>query len=174
MLWGANIDDADFREIILSSLPASWDPIISTLTPTQTSVETIIRLEMQWSRIRRNAKPVTSGTSATALKAHAKSEAYSKKVCVNPICNRKGHLIADCYWKGGGKEGLFPPGFGQRGGTTGSAAAAAPPNVDTPNRKLCHYRESLHVGRKLPNLLGSQADCRDHRLVYAAGRGSPN
>lgn len=148
---GATIDDADFREIILSSLPASWDPIISTLTPTQSSVDTIIRLEMQWSRIRRNAKPVTSGTSATALKAYAKSEAYAKKQCTNPICNRKGHLIADCYWKGGGKEGLFPPGFGQRGGTTGSATAAATPSTDTPIANTAVVEKAYALMANIPN-----------------------
>jgi len=26
-----------------------------------------------------------------------------------------------CYWRGGGKEGQFPPGFGKRGGFKGTA-----------------------------------------------------
>ncbi len=129
---GAKIEDSDFREVLLASLPSSWDPIISTLSPTQSSIDTIIRLDMHWSRINRNTKISTSGTSATALKVHTKTDAYVKKLCTNPICNRKGHLIVDCYWKGGGKEGQFPPGFGQRGGATGSAAAAASPSTNPP------------------------------------------
>ncbi|KAJ7851159.1 hypothetical protein B0H14DRAFT_2762229 [Mycena olivaceomarginata] len=30
-------------------------------------------------------------------------------VCSNPNCKRNGHLIDNCYWPGGGKEGQFPP-----------------------------------------------------------------
>ncbi|KAG6863851.1 hypothetical protein C0991_002648, partial [Blastosporella zonata] len=29
-----------------------------------------------------------------------------------------GHTIDNCYWKGRGKEGQFPPNFGKRGCTT--------------------------------------------------------
>jgi hypothetical protein len=126
---GAKIDDADFREIILASLPASWDHIISTLHTSDSSVDTIIRLEMHWSRINRTGRVAAPGTSAIALKAAAKGEAYSKKVCTN--CGRKGHLAIDCYWKGGGKEGQFPPGFGQRGNFNKNNATATTPSAGT-------------------------------------------
>lgn len=133
---GAKIEDADFHEIVLASLPASWDPIISTLHATTSSSDTLILLDMHWSRINRNAKPTTSGTLAIALKAVRRADTYSKKQCTNPICKHKGHLIADCYWKGGGKEGQFPSGFGQRGGTTGSAAGAAALSTPTPSTPI--------------------------------------
>ncbi len=135
---GAKIEDADFREIVLASLPASWDPIISTLHTTTSSADALVMLDMHWSRVNRNAKPTTSGTSAIALKAVGRADAYSKKVCTNPICRRKGHLIADCYWKGGGKEGQFPSGFGQRGGATGSAAGAAASGTTTPSTPIAN------------------------------------
>ncbi|KAG6847200.1 hypothetical protein C0991_002253 [Blastosporella zonata] len=48
---GANISDTDFREIIIMSLPASWDNIISTLHTYTTSINTIIQLELHWSRV---------------------------------------------------------------------------------------------------------------------------
>jgi hypothetical protein len=128
---GAKIDDADFREIILASLPPSWDNIISTLHTSPSSIDTIIRLEQHWSRVNRTGRVSAPGTSAIALKASMKLANYQKKVCANPICGRKGHTIEECYWKGGGKEGQFPPGFGQRGGATGSAAKAAA-NSSTP------------------------------------------
>jgi len=41
-------------------------------------------------------------------------------VYTNPNCRRHGHTIKVCYWPGRGKEGQFPPGFGQRGGTRGT------------------------------------------------------
>jgi len=37
--------------------------------------------------------------------------------CTNPNCKAKKrttHTTANCYWPGGGKEGQFPPNFGQR------------------------------------------------------------
>ncbi|PPQ72484.1 hypothetical protein CVT25_000136 [Psilocybe cyanescens] len=122
---GANVTDSDFREIILASLPSSWDNIIATLHQTPSLMDTIVSLELHWSRVNRNTKVRTAGTTAVALKANARNDTFNKKVCVNANCRRRGHLIEDCYWKGGGKEGQFPPGFGQRGGATGSAANAA-------------------------------------------------
>jgi len=37
--------------------------------------------------------------------------------CTNPNCKakkRSTHSLANCYWPGGGKEGQFPPNFGQQ------------------------------------------------------------
>jgi hypothetical protein len=37
--------------------------------------------------------------------------------CTNPGCKAKKrytHTTDNCYWPGGGKEGQFPPNFGQR------------------------------------------------------------
>jgi len=39
---------------------------------------------------------------------------------MNPNCKWRGHSIENCYWQGGGKEGQFPPGFGQCGGGSGN------------------------------------------------------
>ncbi|PPQ91523.1 hypothetical protein CVT25_008791 [Psilocybe cyanescens] len=122
---GANITDSDFREIILASLPSSWDNIISTLHRTPLLMDTIVSLKMHWQRVNQNTKVQTPGTTMVALKANTRNDTFNKKVCVNANCRCHGHLIEDCYWKGGGKEGQFPPGFGQRGGATGSAANAA-------------------------------------------------
>ncbi|KAJ7835857.1 hypothetical protein B0H14DRAFT_2795345 [Mycena olivaceomarginata] len=43
-------------------------------------------------------------------------------VCSNPNCKRNGHLIDNCYWPGGGKEGQFPPNFGNRHAHTATMA----------------------------------------------------
>lgn len=56
------------------------------------------------------AKP-TSRSSNTALVAKAFES------CTNSNCKAKKqstHTTANCYWPGGGKEGQFPPNFGQR------------------------------------------------------------
>ncbi|KAG6851779.1 hypothetical protein C0991_006215, partial [Blastosporella zonata] len=67
---GANISNTDFHEIIIMSLPASWDNIISTLHTYTTSIDTIIQLKLHWSRVNRG-KPVTApGMATIALKAN--------------------------------------------------------------------------------------------------------
>jgi hypothetical protein len=43
--------------------------------------------------------------------------ARTSEGCTNPNCKakkRSTHTTANCYWPGGGKEGQFPPNFGQR------------------------------------------------------------
>lgn len=70
---------------------------------------------------RKQAKP-SSGSSNTALAARTGSE------CTNPNCKakkRSTHTTANCYWPGGGKEGQFPPNFGQR--TKANAAIGSNP-----------------------------------------------
>ncbi len=54
-------------------------------------------------------KAPTCGSTALA--------ATGRRHCTNPNCEAKdcsSHWVIDCYWEGGGKEGQFPPGFGQR------------------------------------------------------------
>jgi len=60
---------------------------------------------------RGNETRPTSNSSNTALAARAID------TCTNPNCKAKKcstHTTANCYWPGGGKEGQFPPNFGQR------------------------------------------------------------
>jgi len=47
-LLGATIDDEDFKMILLTSLPVSWNPIIATCIKDSTSTEAISLLET-WS-----------------------------------------------------------------------------------------------------------------------------
>ena len=52
----------------------------------------------------------TTRTSNTVLAAHI------TEGCTNPNCKakkRSTHTTNNCYWPGGGKEGQFPPKFGQ-------------------------------------------------------------
>ena len=63
--------------------------------------------------IGRDATNVTASInpSNTVLAARA------TEGCANPNCKakkRSTHTTANCYWPGGGKEGQFPPNFGQR------------------------------------------------------------
>jgi hypothetical protein len=122
----ANIDNKSFRMIILQSLPQFWDSIVSTLYTTQTSHEAISHLMTHWARINRDhvLNPLSNTSALQALSNNRSCDRLcnqnSQLVCVNPNCNRHGHMIENCYWPGGGKAGQFPPGFGKRGGARGT------------------------------------------------------
>ncbi|PPQ82316.1 hypothetical protein CVT24_002271 [Panaeolus cyanescens] len=122
---GASINDRDFRMIVIQSLPASWDHMVTTLYTSPTSADTIARLRMHWDRVNRQGigrSSSSSTASATiALPANTNTTARFQLRCTNSNCKRRGHTIENCYWRGGGKEGQFPPGFGKRGGGLPSA-----------------------------------------------------
>lgn len=118
---GAKINDVDFRMVILSSLPASWDSLVAMLYTSTSSTKVITCLMMHWSRVGRSKMTLSPNTTTTALQANAKQGnrgRNSNLKCDN--CSHCGHEKPDCYWEGGGKEGQFPPGFGKRGGAKGS------------------------------------------------------
>ena len=128
---GAVISDAAFWMIILVTLSRSWDPIVSTLYTSTTTAALISTLRTHWIRIRQRDVP-----ASTALQVKMKpSNFWLQLQCSNPKCGHHGHVIADCYWPGGGKEGQFPVGFGKRGGgntgTGGSTPVAAIANTGT-------------------------------------------
>jgi len=60
-----------------------------------------------------------------------KQKLNSHLIYANSNCKQRGHTIDVCYWPGGGKEGQFPPGFGKRGGTRGTA-------IDTKQGSSCY------------------------------------
>lgn len=101
--------------IILSSLPVSWDSVVGTLYDAKSSADIISHLTIHWNRIDRSKSITNPATTVTALQVDTK-KSQNQLLCTNQNCGRRGHTIANCYWRGGGKEGQFPPGFGQRGG----------------------------------------------------------
>ena len=118
---GAKIDDVDFRMIVLSSLPTSWDSVVGTLYEAKSSADVINRLMIHWNHIDRSKSIANPATIVTVLQTDVKKP-RNQLQCTNQNCGRRRHTIANCYWCGGGKEGQFPPGFGQRGGGCSSTA----------------------------------------------------
>jgi len=128
---GAVISDAAFRMIVLVTLPRSWDSIISTLYTSTTTAALISTLRTHCIRICQHDVP-----ASTALQDKMKPSNFQSQLqCSNPKCGRRGHVIANCYWPGGGKEGQFLVSFGKRGGgntsTSGSTPVAAITNTGT-------------------------------------------
>ena len=110
----STMTDETWKGIIIRSIPPTvkWLPVIPSLysmTSTADIFSTLIAHGMILDRGMRS-KP-TSGSSNTALTAR------TVNACTNPNCKAKKrttHSTDNCYWPGGGKEGQFPPNFGQR------------------------------------------------------------
>jgi len=109
---GVKIDDADFHMIVLSSLPTSWDSVVGMLYEVKSSADIISRLMICSKSV---ANPATTVTVLQTVK-----KLCNQLQCTNQNCGCHGQTIANCYWHGGGKEGQFPPGFGQHGGACSS------------------------------------------------------
>ena len=109
----AMVDEA-WRGIIIRSIPPTpnWLPVIPSLYTLNSSADIFSTLLAHGMILdRQNKGKPSSGSSNTVLAARAGNE------CTNPNCKakkRSTHSTADCYWPGGGKEGQFPPNFGQR------------------------------------------------------------
>ena len=130
-----------WKGIIICSIPPTpkWLPVIPSLYAMASTADifsTLMAHGMILDRGSRN-KP-TSGSSNTALAARTVDP------CTNPNCKakkRSTHSTANCYWPGGGKEGQFPPNFGQK-----TRANAASSNDTT---------EHFVLSARAPEILGN-------------------
>ncbi|KAJ2927946.1 hypothetical protein H1R20_g9148, partial [Candolleomyces eurysporus] len=110
------VSDEDFVMLLITSLPESWDNYTSSFLgasgnqPTLSSHEFIANLIEEDKR--RKGWNDNAGTAMQAGKkkgqAKKASGSGSTKECYN--CHKKGHVKADCWNKGGGKEGEGPKG----------------------------------------------------------------
>lgn len=78
---GADVKDNQFRAIVISSLPASWDYIIASLQSTKTLVDLIAGLNVHWERVK-EWLAVNAGATSTALlaKAHSNKENWCAQI----------------------------------------------------------------------------------------------
>ncbi len=109
----AAMSDETWRGILIQSIPPTtrWLPVIPSLYVHVLSVDIVSSLIAHGMILSQgnNIKP-TSNSSNTALVVRGADS------CTNPNCKAKKcltHMTANCYWPGGGKEGQFPPNFGQ-------------------------------------------------------------
>jgi gag-polypeptide of LTR copia-type len=137
--------DETWRGTIIRSIPptAKWLPVIPSLYTMPSSADIISTLLAHGMILGRDKPAIstTGNSSNTALAARA------TEGCTNPNCKakkRSTHTTANCYWPGGGKEGQFPPNFGQR-----SKANATTTN--TPSGPTSGQAESFVLSARLPN-----------------------
>ena len=123
------MNDEAWRGVIIRSIPptSKWLPVIPSLYTMSSSADIISTLLAHGMILGREVKPAVSiGSSNTALVTRA------TEGCTNPKCKakkRSTHTTLDCYWPGGGKEGQFPPNFGQR--SKANAATSTPSSGQT-------------------------------------------
>ena len=120
--------DETWRGIIIRSIPRSatkWLPVIPSLY-TMTSSADVVSMLLTHGMMEDDGKPTPSGSSSTALAVR------TAEGCTNPNCKakkRSTHTLPNCYWPGGGKEGQFPPNFGQRSKANATTTSAATPTT---------------------------------------------
>lgn len=130
------MSDETWRGIIIRSIPPTvkWLPVIPslyTMTASADIISTLLAHGMILGRGATNKVTTAASGSATALATH------TTEGCTNPNCKakkRSTYTTNNCYWPGGGKEGQFPPNFGQRTRaniTTSTIMTSTTPNTST-------------------------------------------
>ena len=130
-LSSSTMTEEAWRGIIIRSIPPTpkWLPVIPSLYALSSSADVVSTLFAHGMIIGREVTQTSSGSNSsnTALAARTADG------CTNPNCKakkRSTHTTANCYWPGGGKEGQFPPNFGQR--NRANAAATGTPTTGNP------------------------------------------
>ncbi|KAF7345981.1 Retrovirus-related Pol polyprotein from transposon TNT 1-94 [Mycena venus] len=131
---GADPGDDNFTAIILGLLPPSYDPYLSAIMATSTllaktlSPDDLIRglNEEADHRSLKNKSRKDNRDIAFSVGdgkgGRGKGGSKPNVECYN--CHKKGHIKADCWAKGGGKEGKGPQGKGKGKGKESANAAA--------------------------------------------------
>jgi hypothetical protein len=122
--------DTQIISRILSSLPPSYSTIIKILDshPDGRDIDYIVeRLLVEESNQKDERDQLLSSDTTRALQA-SMHPAKSSLICENPVCKtagRIGHLLTDCFWPGGGKEGQWPEWWKKSRGSMSPAALSA-------------------------------------------------
>ena len=89
--------------------------------------------------------------------------------CTNPQCkakNKKTHTTPNCYWPGGGKEGRFPPNFGQRS-KANAATSTTTPTSSTSTSTPTPTSTSTSTSTSTPTPTTACASCTHHTEHFA-------
>ena len=124
---GKTIPDDEYALILLGSFPSNFESVISSmsthvaLTNTTLTPDMVIRLitdeyDCRVLKAGKQAKGQDEALTADAMKKKSKKDIE----CFN--CQKPGHVKADCWAKGGGKEGQGPKRKGRKGKDSAASA----------------------------------------------------
>ena len=120
-LYNDKPSDTQIISRILSSLPSSYSTIIKILEshPHGNKIDYIIKQILADKTSHKEEYDHTvSVMSVKALQSSMCDAPKSHLICKNPICKAAGwtgHLIDNCFWPGGGKEGQWPEWWKKKG-----------------------------------------------------------
>ena len=125
---GTTIPDEEYTSVLLSSIPRSYDGNTSAMSTTValtnarlTSSTVVKLLTDEYDRRTLRAGKKDGNDEALTADASKKKKTSKKDVeCFN--CKKRGHMKADCWAPGGGKEGQGP----KKKGQDGAASAEQP------------------------------------------------
>ena len=144
------MNDETWRGIIIRSIPptSKWLPVIPSLYAMSSSADIMSTLLAHGMIVGGNKAATSGNSSNTALAAR------TTEGCTNPNCKakkRSTHTTANCYWPGGGKEGQFPPNFGQgqKNRANVTTNTATPTSTTTPSQTEHHV-----LSAQIPNTPG--------------------
>ncbi|KAG9225832.1 hypothetical protein CCMSSC00406_0008360 [Pleurotus cornucopiae] len=179
MDYGNQYTDIDFRGTIVNSLPGKeFDMMLQAFSGILVPANLMQQIELYYSRVEGRLKTVvtkpqqllqadssTPSSTIQALQARiAQLESGRKRkkddrVCTN--CNKKNHLVEDCFRPGGGKAGQWPDwwtGKREGGNPPASNLAVASSSVASLSQ---HYALSAdraeHSSENVPDCLGGPA-----------------
>ena len=137
------MSDDTWKGIIIRSIPPTlkWLPVIPVLYSLTTSADIFSMLISHGMILDRGAARGSSSASGTALAAR------TNEGCKNPNCKARkktSHTTDNCYWPGGGKEGQFPPNFGQKSKANATTTTAPTPD-STSSSQNEHFVLSARV-----------------------------
>jgi hypothetical protein len=137
------MSDETWRGIIIRSIPPTmkWLPVIPSLYSMRSAADITSTLFAHGMILGRDPSNKTASPSNTALVAR------TTEGCTNPNCKakkRSTHTTANCYWPGGGKEGQFPPNFGQRSKANAASTTSTTNTTSTPE-KVEHFALSARI-----------------------------
>jgi hypothetical protein len=144
------MDEETWRGVIIRSIPPTmkWLPVIPSLYAMSSSADIISTLSAHGMILGQDPSQKTTTSSSTALSAR------TIEGCTNPNCKAKKrttHTTPNCYWPGGGKEGQFPPNFGQR--AKANAVKSTTEQATTSGSKSTTEHFALSV--QIPNTPGN-------------------
>ncbi|KAJ3917357.1 hypothetical protein F5877DRAFT_68308 [Lentinula edodes] len=147
---GGTATDAQFRRIIISSMPPDWRQDVRSV-PGSSSADAFTYLHTLWYEKEEERKEEERDTKRVKalMAAHTNTQATrpsSKPAITCHNCSKTGHIARKCWAKGGGMEGQGP-----RQGQTHKPKSEANANIATPDNAEVASPMGTYVMSAQPN-----------------------